>query len=281
MRVLIAGCGDVGNVLASSLLQDGHIVYGLKRDTSTLPDGVKPVQADLTKPDTLKDLPMDIDRLVFMPTPASRDQAGYEAIFIQGWKNVWAGLKQTPLRTILVSSTAVYGESDGSIVNEETVADPVGFNGKVLLKMEQLAYSCTENLVVVRASGIYGPGRERLIRLAASKGLEIQQFPPYFTNRIHRDDAAAVLKHLLVIEEPKTVYVASDNLPAPRYEVVEWLAKAQGKPVPEGLTVEHANRGKRVDNQRLRDSGFRMTYPDFRAGYGAVLKTRNKNELPN
>jgi nucleoside-diphosphate-sugar epimerase len=281
MRVLIAGCGDVGNVLASSLLQDGHIVYGLKRDTPTLPDGVKPVQADLTKPDTLKDLPMDIDRLVFMPTPASRDQAGYEAIFIQGWKNVWAGLKQTPLRTILVSSTAVYGESDGSIVNEETVADPGGFNGKVLLKMEQLAYSCTKNLVVVRASGIYGPGRERLIRLAASKGLEIQQFPPYFTNRIHRDDVAAVLNHLLVIEEPKTVYVASDNLPAPRYEVVEWLAKAQGKPVPEGLTVEHANRGKRVDNQRLRDSGFRMTYPDFRAGYGAVLKTRKKNELPN
>jgi nucleoside-diphosphate-sugar epimerase len=281
MRVLIAGCGDVGNVLASSLLQDGHIVYGLKRDTSTLPAGVKPIQADLTKPDTLKDLPMDVDRLVFMPTPASRDQAGYEAIFIQGWKNVWAGLKQTPLRTILVSSTAVYGESDGSIVNEETVADPGGFNGKVLLKMEQLAYSCTENLVVVRASGIYGPGRERLIRLAASKGLEIQQFPPYFTNRIHRDDAAAVLKHLLVIEEPKTVYVASDNLPAPRYEVIEWLAKAQGKPVPEGLTVEHANRGKRVDNQRLRDSGFRMTYPDYRAGYGAVLKTRKRNELPN
>ena len=281
MRVLIAGCGDVGNVLATSLLQDDHIVYGLKRDTSTLPAGVKPVQADLTRPDTLKDLPMDIDSLVFMPTPASRDQAGYEAIFIQGWKNVWAGLKQTPLRTILVSSTAVYGETDGSVVNEETMAEPGGFNGRVLLKMEQLAGACTEHLVVVRASGIYGPGRERLIRLAASKGLEIQQFPPYFTNRIHRDDVAAVLRHLLVIEQPEKLYVVSDNLPAPRYEVVRWLAKAQGKQVPEGLTVEHANRGKRVDNQRLRDSGFRMTYPDYRAGYGTVLKTRKRNELPN
>ena len=97
MRVLIAGCGDVGNVLATSLLQDGHIVYGLKRDTATLPDGVRPIQADLTRPDTLEDLPLDIDSLVFMPTPASRDQAAYEAIFIQGWKNVWAGLKH-PLR---------------------------------------------------------------------------------------------------------------------------------------------------------------------------------------
>ena len=88
MQVLIAGCGDVGNVLATALLQDGHHVYGLKRNTSTLPEGVRPVGADLLDPATLKDLPADIDWLVFMPTPASRDHAGYEAIFIQGWKNL-------------------------------------------------------------------------------------------------------------------------------------------------------------------------------------------------
>jgi len=274
MRVLIAGCGDVGNVLAVSLLQDGHVVYGLKRDTSTLPDGVQPVQADLLKPDTLTALPAKIDRLVFMPTPDSRDQKAYEAIFIQGWKNLWAGLKQVPVRTLLVSSTAVYGESDGGIVNEETAPDPTGFNGKVLLRMEKLAGRCTENLVVVRVSGIYGPGRERLIRLAASNALEIQQSPPYFTNRIHRNDAAAVLKHLLEIERPAALYLATDDQPAPRYEVVEWLAKAQGCTGPKGLTVENADCGKRVNNQRLRDSGFSMTYPDYHTGYGAVLKLR-------
>ena len=70
MRVLIAGCGDVGNVLAVSLLQDGHLVYGLKRDISTLPDGVQAIGADLLNPATLTDLPTDIDNLVFMPTPA-------------------------------------------------------------------------------------------------------------------------------------------------------------------------------------------------------------------
>ena len=40
MRVLIAGCGDVGSLLAATLLTDGHEVHGLKRDVSSLPRGV-------------------------------------------------------------------------------------------------------------------------------------------------------------------------------------------------------------------------------------------------
>jgi nucleoside-diphosphate-sugar epimerase len=276
MRVLIAGCGDVGNVLATALLQDGHVVFGLKRDTSSLPDGVKPIVADLLNPATLTALPADIDSLVFMPTPASRDQAAYEAIFIQGWKNLWAALKQSPARVLLVSSTAVYGEDQGGVVDEETRPDPSGFNGKILLEMEQLARRCTENLVVVRISGIYGPGRERLISLAISDGLEVQQTPPYFTNRIHRDDAAAVLRHLLEIDSPEALYLATDDRPAPRYEVVEWLAKIQGRAAPKGLVDQAASRGKRVSNRRLRDSGFSLSFPDYQAGYGAVLKQRQQ-----
>jgi nucleoside-diphosphate-sugar epimerase len=274
MRVLIAGCGDVGSILANALLRDGHCVYGLKRNTDSLPSGVIPIRADLLNPATLADLPADIDRLVFMPTPASRDLAGYQAIFIEGWKNLWAGLKHAPERTLLVSSTAVYGEDNGAVVTEETEPNPTGFNGKILLEMEQLARSCTENLVVVRISGIYGPGRDRLIRLAASDSLELQRFPPEFTNRIHRDDAAAVLRHLLEIEAPDALYLATDNLPASRFEVVAWLASMQGHVEPQGLAVENAGQGKRVSNRKLLESGFRMIYPDYRTGYAALLKSR-------
>lgn len=274
MRVLIAGCGDVGNVLAVKLLHEGHTVYGLKRDASTLPDGVNPVEADLLDPATLAGLPADIDSLVFMPTPAARNQAAYEAIFITGWKNLWAALKRVPDRVLLVSSTAVYGEDDGGTVDEATNPEPTGFNGKVLLEMEKTAARCTENLVIVRISGIYGPGRERLIRLAVSKDLEIQQTPPYFTNRIHRDDAAAALKHLLEIDKPEALYLATDDQPAPRYEVVEWLAGVQGGASPRGIADENASSGKRVSNRRLRDSGFSLTYPEYRSGYAAVLGQR-------
>ena len=278
MNVLIAGCGDVGNVLATLLLQKGHVVYGLKRDISTLPSGVLAIHADLTDAATLTVLPDNIDSLVFLPTPASRDQAAYESIFLDGWNNLWKSLKQAPARTLLVSSTAVYGQSDGRIVSEETTPVPARFNGEVLLQMEQLAASCTAQLIVARVSGIYGPGREGMIRLAASEGLEIQQSPPNYTNRIHRDDVAAALMHLLLLDDPQALYLVSDDLPVAKYDVLAWIAAALGKPTPKGLSADSGSGGKRVDNQRLRRSGFRLNYPDYRAGYGAILEDRNTSE---
>ena len=278
MRVLIAGCGDVGSVLAASLLRDGHTVFGLKRDPSGLPEGVRRVQADLLQSETLEDLPGGVDTLIYMPTPGSRDRAAYEAIFLQGWKNLWAALDEEPQRTVVVSSTAVYGESDGAVVDEATPARPARFNGEILLAMEHAAAACTDHLVVARISGIYGPGRERLISQAAAEGLEVQQTPPFFTNRIHRDDAAAALQHLLELENPEPLYVVTDDRPAPRFEVVKWLAQAQGKPAPVGVTNEVAGQGKRVSNRRLRASGFELRYPDYMAGYGAVLASRRTSD---
>ena len=274
MKVLIAGCGDVGSVVATSLLQDGHVVYGLKRNTSSLPSGVIPIQADLTNPETFAKLPQHIDRMVFMPTPGSRDEAAYEAVFIQGWGNLWAALEKPPDRTLVISSTAVFGENSGGVVDESSEPAPARFNGKTLLKMEQLAAASTTDLVVVRVSGIYGPGRERLINMAVTEGLEIQQSPPYFTNRIHRDDVAAAIKHLLLLDQPQALYIATDDVPAPRYEVVEWLANIQGARPPKPLTLKVASQGKQMINQRLKDSGFNLTYPDYRSGYTAILDAR-------
>lgn len=278
MNVLIAGCGDVGNALATLLLQNGHVVYGLKRNTLTLPKEVIAIQADLTNTDTLTGLPQNIDSLVFMPTPGKRDQAAYESIFHDGWRNLWNSLKRPPTRTILVSSTAVYGQSDGSIVNEETIPEPARFNGEALLQMEQLAADCTDNLVVARVSGIYGPGREGMIRLAASTGLEIQKSPPVFTNRIHRDDVAAALMHLMFLDDPQALYLLTDDLPVAKYDVLAWIAAFLGNEAPNGLVTGQGSGGKRVSNKRLRGSGFQLDFPDYRAGYGAILDNKQKNE---
>src|SRR5690606_18946922 len=137
-----------------------------------------------------KHLPTSIDRLVFMPTPAQRTAEAYQAIYVQGWSNLWAALERPPKRSLVVSSTSVYAQSDGEWVDELSATLPARFNGRLLLEMEARARAASKDTVIARLSGIYGPGRERLIDFAAS-GEALQGPTPQYTNRIYRDDAAA------------------------------------------------------------------------------------------
>lgn len=278
MKVLIAGCGDVGNVLAERLLQDGHTVFGLKRDVSTLPEGVQALASDLTQPASLTGLPADLDWLAYMPTPAQRTEAAYRDIFIQGWINLWKALPQPPRRCLLVSSTAVYAQSDGSCVDEQALTKPEKFNGRVLLEMETLARAGCKDTVIARLSGIYGPGRERLIQAAIS-GDVTRYGADGFSNRIHIDDAGAALAHLMCLDKPKDLYLVSDDRPVAKYDVLRWLAEKTGHGLPVGLSSQAASSGKRVNNRRLRESGYQLKYPDYQAGYSVILQSRNPNEF--
>ncbi len=46
MRVLISGCAYVGSALGLLLAEDGHTVFGLRRNPSNLPPAIHPVVAD-------------------------------------------------------------------------------------------------------------------------------------------------------------------------------------------------------------------------------------------
>ncbi len=128
----------------------------------------------------------------------------------------------------------------------------------------------------VRFAGIYGPGRERLIR-QVQEGRQAQPQPVQYSNRIHRDDCAGVLAHLIARDlagEPlEPLYLASDSDPAPLHEVMAWLAKELGVTPTEGTDLPLRRRAsKRCRNQRLLDSGYRFIYPGYREGYKALLK---------
>jgi len=278
MHILVAGCGDVGSRLGRIMSALGHQDFGLRRSAGKLPGGIVAISADLTRPATLLSLPdridrIRIDRIVFLPTPNARDEAAYNAIFRKGLANLLAALTDFDGRLVVVSSTAVHGQDDGSLVNEHSTARPARFNGRVLLEMERDAARSVDHCVVVRFSGIYGPGRNWLIRSVLDGTADgIQKTPPLWTNRIHADDAAAVLAHLLLIDEPQELYLASDDCPAPKYEVMSWLAERLDVASPEPQTREGGSGGKRIDAGRLRRSGYRMRYPDYRAGYAGLLE---------
>jgi nucleoside-diphosphate-sugar epimerase len=152
-RLLIAGCGDLGNRLAARL--DGWEVHGLRRNVSRLAAGIVPISADLSDPSTLGAAAGEWDALIYTATPGERTPEGYRQAYVTGMQEL---LKRVRVgRLIMVSSTAVFGQDDGSWVDEASATEPQRFNGEILLEAERVAADVGG--IVIRFSGIYGPGR--------------------------------------------------------------------------------------------------------------------------
>lgn len=222
-------------------------------------------------------MPAGLDQVVYAAAPARRTEDAYRAIYDAGLGHLIAALEaagQTLRRLIFTSSTSVYDQRDGSWVDETSPAEAEGWNARHLRAGEERVRAAPWPGVVVRFGGIYGPGRSRLIRRAHA-GEPVQRRPPLWTNRIHRDDCAGVLAHLLAVERPAPLYLAVDDRPAPLAEVVDWICDQRGWPRPPALdwaAAEDRRRGggKRCSNRLLRASGYRFAYPDYRRGYRAL-----------
>jgi nucleoside-diphosphate-sugar epimerase len=274
-RVLIAGCGDLGQRVAQLLLAQGNEVYALRRHAPASDAPLRWLSADLTQPETLRQLPVDITQLVYLPTPDGREEAAYRAVFVDGLRHLLNALMGKSLeRVLFVSSSAVYGEHGDDWVDEATPPAPLGFNGKVLLEAEHWLTAQPVRSTVLRLAGLYGPGRMQLIERLRSGLATAPRKPVHWTNRIHIDDAAAAIAHLLRLRDPQALYLGVDDTPLPMDELYDNLvALIDAPPVPEG-PAPAAIGSKRLSNARLRDSGFRVLWPDSRAGYANLLAAR-------
>lgn len=272
-NVLIAGCGDVGIALGRELVAEGHTVWGMRRNIRVLPEEIKPLAADLLNDLDTTPLPTGLTRVYFMPTPDARSEESYRGVFVQALRHLLSALEaaKAPVeRFFYVSSTSVYGQSDGERVDEQAETSPRSFAGRVLLEGEQLAWASAYTTTVVRFAGIYGPGRDRLVNRVRSGG-SCQAEPPSYSNRIHRDDCAGMLRHLGELTPPERLYIGVDDEPTKQCTVMDWLAGRLGVPPPRRESNPAGGRGKRCSNAKVIGSGYRLRYPTFRDGYGEIL----------
>ncbi|MDT8449667.1 MAG: SDR family NAD(P)-dependent oxidoreductase [Wenzhouxiangellaceae bacterium] len=268
--LLIAGCGDLGIRLAERV--PGWQVHGLRRNVARLPGTIMPEAGDLNRPETLARLDRYWDAVIYTATPSGRGVEGYRSAYVDGLARLLDRV-ETP-RLIAVSSTAVYGQDGGEWVDEDSPTEPSAFNGEILLEYEQLARGAGGT--ALRFSGIYGPGRDFLIRKVRAGGVECRREPAVWTNRIHAEDCAAALAHLLALDQLPPVLIGSDQRPAPRWQVLSWLAEQLGADPPvevaDGEAGRKISQGKRVSAARLFATGFALQYPDYRAGYEELLR---------
>jgi nucleoside-diphosphate-sugar epimerase len=275
-KLLIIGCGDIGQRLAQKLDPNRYRITGLRRHPPEDLPNLRYQACDATQTGQLDALlgREAFDAIVISMTPAERSDTGYEQAYVQTCRNLVAGLKRhqrRPRLILFVSSTAVYGQNDGSWVDESSPTQPETFSGKRLLEAEQVIQESGFAHSSIRFSGIYGPGRNRLIEQVQQQRASAS---PHYTNRIHADDCAGVLAHLIELQHKQDlapVYLATDSSPTPMVEVVSWIAGQLG--IVDFLAPDVVNeRGnKRISNRGLLATGYSFRYPDFRAGYTGLI----------
>ena len=278
-NVLIVGCGYVGVALGVALAGEGHHVRGMRRNPENLPESIKPLRADVHDRDLSDLLPEGLDFIFYTLSSGGGGEAGYRAAYAEGPKNLLEALDKKgvrPRRIFFTSSTAVYAQTDGGPVDEESLTQPTHYAGRILLEGERAFLESRHPATILRLSGIYGPGRTRLIDAVRAGQAEVHEGPPRFTNRIHRDDCAGALAHLMKMDKPDGVYVGVDDEPADRRKVLIWLAQRLDVPQPREaaggeVPSPRAATNKRCSNARLKSTGYRFLYPSYREGYAGMI----------
>jgi len=165
----------------------------------------------------------------------------------------------------------VYGQSHGEWVDECSVTEPRNVTGTIILQAESAFLGFSKRNCIIRFSGIYGRGKSHLLDAVIRNG-EVQYEPPYYMNRIHWQDCVQVVRfianEMLAGKGLESIYLASDDDPAPKWDVFNFLAsKLELAPPQKAVLHQGADQNKRCSNRRLKQLGYRFKYSSYTEGF--------------
>ncbi|WP_334121153.1 NAD(P)H-binding protein [Glutamicibacter sp.] len=276
MQVLLVSAGDVAIEAGLRFARAGDQVTGWRRNSAKLPTSFTGQDVDLLQPASWPQINPETEVVVFTPVPAARTVEAYTRSYLEVAKELVSRLKvQAPQlkRFIYVSSSAVSGGGEGEWIDESTEVAPNRPTSQVLADTERALLDSGLPVTILRASGIYGPGRNHLINQVrdASARMPLES---HWTNRIHRDDLAQAIVHSAALDETGTqIYMVTDNEPAQIGEIYTFLAQQLSLPVPPQATEPAVRRAanRRIRNDKLLATEFTLQFPGFREGYTSVL----------
>jgi nucleoside-diphosphate-sugar epimerase len=267
-RILIAGCGYVGQATADLFHAAGWAVEGWTQSAESAAKlAAKPYRVyriDITDEGGISTHAGVFDAIIHCASSRGGDADAYRQIYLNGARKLLDRFGGS--RMVFTSSTSVYAQRDGSWVTEESETKPAHETGRILLETEELVLG--HDGIVARLAGIYGPGRSALLsRFLAGKAI-IDPRNDRFVNQIHRDDIASALFLLLNRPSPaRETYNVVDDQPILQSECYRWLAEKLNRPVPPlGSSTSPSKRGpnnKCVSNAKLRGIGWKPGYPSF------------------
>jgi len=262
-RVAIFGFGYLGEALAREFAAAGWAIT-----CASLSGSAGCLACDLGDPAAVRAVAQQAGPTDFVVHCAASGRGGadaYQRVYVDGIKNLLAAFPGVPL--LFTSSTSVYGQTDGSLVDESSPAIPDRQTSQLLLDAERLVLDA--HGIVARLSGIYGPGRSMILQKFLAGHAVIEEDGRRFLNQVHRDDIATAIVHLARLsgELHGRVFNVTDSRPLTQLECYSALAAQFSLPLPpSGPRDLHRKRAwthKRVANARLLATGWQPRYPDF------------------
>ncbi len=272
-RILIAGCGYVGQAAADLFHEAGWTVEGWTcspESAGVLAGKGYPVYAvDITDRTRVNQRTGTFDAVIHCASSGGGNADTYRQIYLNGASNLLDRFVGSII--VFTSSTSVYAQTDGSWVTEESGTKLTRQTGRTLLETENLVLA--HGGIVARLAGIYGPGRSALLSKFLSGEATVDPESDRFINQVHRDDIAAALFFLLDRQpQAKQVYNVVDDQPIRQSECYRWLAERLNRSLPRvGRPSAQRRRGdsnKRVSNAKLRTLGWTPRYPTFADAMG-------------
>lgn len=289
-RRLVFGCGYLGKRVAQLWNQAGDQVHVVtrsdqRRDT-LLAEGFLPLVADVTRPETLADLP-SVDTVLVAVGMDRSQYSDIRKVYVEGLKNVLDALADPVQHVIYVSSTGVYGNFDGEWVDEDSPTQPKREGGKACLEAEQLLKESRwgSQATILRFAGIYGPDRVPTRQQVIDKQWD-RLSPAGYLNLIQVDDGAKTIQliaHSVDVDPDNTdtlnqTFLVSDGQPPLRRDYYDWIAdRFSVGPIPwdpDAVAPQEsrASSSKRISNRKLqRYYSIEFQYPDYRAGLAHAL----------
>lgn len=272
MNFIIIGCGYVGYAVAGYLHQKKTCVV---TGTTTTPEKISLLQEVANQAIVLKG--EDIEGLksalqnqdTVLLSIARKGGSSYQETYLQTANNLIQAVKgnTTVKQIIYTSSSSVYGDWGGSVVDEETLIQPISESGKALRETEQTLLSASNeklNVCILRLAGIYGPNRElqKIYSRFAGKTLPGKGREP--ANWIHLDD---IVKAIDFARQNKLqgIYNLVDDANLTRYEVIEKVCRQHNlEKIKWDFSSESTRSSNaKVSNKKLKAAGYELIHPQI------------------
>ena len=268
-RILIAGCGYVGEATADLFHCNGWDVEGWvhsNESAARLSAKPYPIRAiDVSQRGEVGKRAGVFDAVVHCVSSSGGDAEAYGEIYLNGARHLLETFSKAKI--LFTSSTSVYAQCDGSRVTEESETKPLRETSRVLLEVEKLILG--KGGIIARLAGIYGPLRSAMLSKFLNGTATIDPNNEHFVNQVHRDDIASTL-FLLLNRKALTsgqIYNVVDDQPVLQSECYRWLAQRLNRPIPPTRKSEQPRKrgdtNKRVSNTKLHQLGWTPDYPTF------------------